>query len=283
MISVFSFGQNNEELIITGTNVNVRASSSTASAIVTNLLKDTKCEIIGKTQATTKIGEKTDYWYYIKYKDKTGWVFGAFTSKAQAKTKVIMTYPENKYLVISGDNVNVRENPGLSAKVVTKFSSGEVIKVIEKGNKETIGGTADYWYKIQSTQGQKGWVFGKYTIKLELYNQSAVAMYYAQYDATINDPNINGGDGIGEQLDIKKDTDGGLFVYSITTVEGWNEPLEDTIENVKIVNAHFTSTSKGYEDGFFVEAVIKVNDAAYEMNGILFINDDAFAFFRKKD
>lgn len=68
-------------------------------------------------------------------------------------------------LMITGDNVNVRSAPDVKQEnKIFQLSSGEVCKILERGEMDEIGGKLDYWYKI-SAKGQSGWVFGTFTSK----------------------------------------------------------------------------------------------------------------------
>ena len=70
-------------------------------------------------------------------------------------------------LMITGDAVNVRSEPNTSGNnKVFQLNYGDVCTVMDKGNKETIGGKSDYWYHI-SFNGQEGWVFGSFTSRAE--------------------------------------------------------------------------------------------------------------------
>ena len=58
---------------------------------------------------------------------------------------------------ITGDKVNVRAAPDMSAKVVKQLNTGQPIRATQKKGD---------WYFIQTASGTKGWVFGKY-IKIQ--------------------------------------------------------------------------------------------------------------------
>jgi uncharacterized protein YgiM (DUF1202 family) len=68
-------------------------------------------------------------------------------------------------LMITGDNVNVRSEPDSKAdNKVFQLNTGDVCKILERGEMDEIGGKLDYWYRI-SAKGQNGWVFGVFTSK----------------------------------------------------------------------------------------------------------------------
>lgn len=94
----FLFAQTNstdtcvKKLCIQGDNVNVRAEPNTKASVITKLNKTEWFDIIEKGSSEI-INGKNDYWYKINYKNKTGWIFGAFTSmKLEGRKTMIMTF-----------------------------------------------------------------------------------------------------------------------------------------------------------------------------------------------
>lgn len=68
-------------------------------------------------------------------------------------------------LMITGENVNVRSAPDVKQEnKIFQLSTGDVCKILERGEMAEIGGKLDYWYRI-SAKGQSGWVFGTFTSK----------------------------------------------------------------------------------------------------------------------
>ena len=65
-------------------------------------------------------------------------------------------------LIITGTNVNFRDQPGTAGKIIGKLNLWDIGVIIEKGKKETIGANTDYWYKIKCNN-LTGWVFGTFT------------------------------------------------------------------------------------------------------------------------
>jgi hypothetical protein len=66
-------------LVIQGTNVNLRVDAKLDAVKIKQLKTGDTCEVLEKGRKQT-IDDKTDYWYKIKFKNKEGWIFGAFTS-----------------------------------------------------------------------------------------------------------------------------------------------------------------------------------------------------------
>jgi len=66
-------------LVVQGNNVNLRISPKLDAVRIKQLKTGDTCEVLEKGRKQT-IDEKTDYWYRINFKNKEGWLFGAFTS-----------------------------------------------------------------------------------------------------------------------------------------------------------------------------------------------------------
>jgi|GEM_PF-1523516 len=82
------------------------------------------------------------------------------TKQGESKTEQLTA--DAKALTIEGTNVNIRTTPSTKGAIVVQLNSGAICEIIEKGNMETIKGSADYWYKIRNN-GKEGWVFGSFT------------------------------------------------------------------------------------------------------------------------
>lgn len=66
-------------IVIKGTNVNMRVSPDLKAVRIKQLKTGDSCEVIEKGKKQS-IEDNTDYWYKVRFKNKEGWVFGAFTS-----------------------------------------------------------------------------------------------------------------------------------------------------------------------------------------------------------
>jgi hypothetical protein len=65
--------------------------------------------------------------------------------------------------VMNDSGVRMRSDPGLRGKVLGSLKKGEKVKIRDVSNdEETIEGKRAYWYKVRTTSGQEGWVFGGY-------------------------------------------------------------------------------------------------------------------------
>ncbi|MBN2892042.1 MAG: SH3 domain-containing protein [Bacteroidales bacterium] len=88
------------------------------------------------------------------------------TNKEEDNSKIntvqdIESNPEVEYLSIVGDQIWVRSEPS-TGDVVLKLDNGTKCILLEKGEKQTIKGVTDFWYKIEY-DGKEGWVFGSQT------------------------------------------------------------------------------------------------------------------------
>lgn len=87
-----------------------------------------------------------------------------------AYVKRYPTSPEtNKLYSCSGDNVNLRNSPGVGGKLVGKVAKNEILIQLEKSMDTTqVGDVRDYWYRVASLKGPRGWIFGKFLAAIDL-------------------------------------------------------------------------------------------------------------------
>lgn len=80
------------------------------------------------------------------------------------------TSPETgKLYSCSGDNVNLRSSPGVEGQLVGKIARDEILIQLEKSMDTTqVGDTRDYWYRVASLRGPRGWIFGKFMVPVDL-------------------------------------------------------------------------------------------------------------------
>lgn len=67
-----------EQFTIISDNVKLRQESYDSSAEIAVLKIGDKVEVIRKSTSTSKVSDFQDYWYNIKFNQKTGWVFGEY-------------------------------------------------------------------------------------------------------------------------------------------------------------------------------------------------------------
>lgn len=69
----------------------------------------------------------------------------------------------------TGDDVNLRNAAGVEGQIVGKLKKGEILVQLEKSmDTAQVGEVRDYWYRVASLTGLRGWIFGKFLDPLEL-------------------------------------------------------------------------------------------------------------------
>jgi hypothetical protein len=82
-------------------------------------------------------------------------------------------------LIIQGDVVNIRKAPNVQGEVVAKVKRFEHLTVLQKASQDFIGGVTDYWYRVQTSTGKVGYVFGNFT-SLKLEGQRTEDIYLSE-------------------------------------------------------------------------------------------------------
>ncbi|MBN1533550.1 MAG: SH3 domain-containing protein [Spirochaetes bacterium] len=74
-----------------------------------------------------------------------------------------------KLFVSNADSVNLRNSPGLQGDRIGKLVKGEIVLQLEKSmDSSQVGDKRDYWYRITSLTGTRGWIFGKFLEPLDI-------------------------------------------------------------------------------------------------------------------
>jgi hypothetical protein len=74
-----------------------------------------------------------------------------------------------KLFVSNADSVNLRNSPGLQGDRVGKLARGEIVLQLEKSmDSSQVGDKRDYWYRITSLTGTRGWIFGKFLEPMDI-------------------------------------------------------------------------------------------------------------------
>ncbi|HXG63788.1 MAG TPA: SH3 domain-containing protein [Blastocatellia bacterium] len=101
--------------------------------------------------------------------------------------------PATRARITAASGVRLRSAPSGSADEVAKLPLGVVVRELEQSsNKEQVGGVEDYWYRVSTSEGREGWLFGGFTApfepdrKAEIYRRIADERLKAQ-DATFAD------------------------------------------------------------------------------------------------
>lgn len=87
-----------------------------------------------------------------------------------AYAKRYPTSPETgRIFTCTGDKVNLRNSPGTEGKLVGKVDRDAICIQLEKSMDTTqVGDVRDYWYRIATLKGQRGWIFGKFLAPADL-------------------------------------------------------------------------------------------------------------------
>jgi hypothetical protein len=87
-----------------------------------------------------------------------------------AYVKRYPTSPETgKLYTCVGENVNMRNSPGVDGKLVGKIAKEEILLQLEKSmDTSQVGDVRDYWYRVASLKGPRGWIFGKFLKPVDL-------------------------------------------------------------------------------------------------------------------
>lgn len=69
---------------------------------------------------------------------------------------------DNTLGIITRGSTAMRIDPMIFSGIITQLPKGESVEVLEKSReKNYVGKSSDYWYKIKSKSGISGWVFGQ--------------------------------------------------------------------------------------------------------------------------
>lgn len=135
-ISAFAESQAIAVGTVSASKLRVRESTSTSSAIVTNLADKTVVSVLGEK----------DGWYQISHGGDTGYVSGEYLTVQKTADKL------STYAMITGEKVNVRSDAG------TGYSR---VMYVYEGGYVTVKAFKDGWYQI-SCAGKTGWVRSDY-------------------------------------------------------------------------------------------------------------------------
>ena len=143
-------------VLVTGNNVNVRSGAGTNYGVVTTVQKGQELIYLG---VKTVNGQK---WYNVEVKGKKGWIIGTYAKPVSKvttttkKTTTTKTAAPKYYVLVTGNNVNVRSGTGTNYGVVTTVQKGQELTYL---GVKTVNGQK--WYNVE-VKGKKGWIIGTY-------------------------------------------------------------------------------------------------------------------------
>lgn len=90
-------------------------------------------------------------------------VIYSFAAKYPTSQEVSRLY------ISAGDSVNLRNSPGTAGALSGKTIQDELLIQIEKSmDMMQVGDTRDYWYRVATLRGVRGWIFGKFVKPLDV-------------------------------------------------------------------------------------------------------------------
>ncbi len=172
--------------LITTDRLNVRSEPNAESTIIAKLLRGDRVELTAASNA----GD----WYEVRLIDDQGlgWISAAFAdvveeeialedaSPALAAAAAEVSAPVLFEVLIIGDRLNVRAEPGLGGAVVAKLLQGNQVPV--------IGSTADAsWYEVLLDDGTAAWIAAEYASQVEQVETEAETPASADTDEADTD------------------------------------------------------------------------------------------------
>ena len=128
-------------LLVTGTNVNIRADHSTKARVVGRVSKPAEVEML---DAWDNDG---DMWTKVRTKKGVvGWMSSQFLVNSEDEKELMSAS-------IKGTNVNVRADHSTKARVVGRLSKPAKVEILDGW-----GTGANEWFKVQAANGVTGWV-----------------------------------------------------------------------------------------------------------------------------
>jgi N-acetylmuramoyl-L-alanine amidase len=133
---------------VTTSSLRVRESPSEGSSILGILQKGETVNIIGSISG----------WYEIKYNSGNAWVSEEYIQITSASKDDSQSSSSSSadYGTITVHSLNVRSDNTLNGEVIAKVEKGDKYPIVEENNN---------WYKIELSDGSKGWVAGWYVEK----------------------------------------------------------------------------------------------------------------------
>ena len=130
----------------------------------------------------------------------------------------------SRLYISAGDSVNLRNSPGVAGAPAGKTVKDELLIQIEKSmDMMQVGDSRDYWYRVSTLRGVKGWIFGKFLKPLDVQsitisNQMeiwSVEDYFTAWSDSNTPENwnhIKGSD--ASAISFKKITTGNIVIFS---------------------------------------------------------------------
>ena len=147
--------------MITAEKLIMRAKPRIKGKILTYLNESTIVKILRASKKISKIGKSYFHWYKVKNsKGVIGWVYGKHLRQIASGLKPLKT---PGYAKIDAIGLSLRKKASEKGKLVHKLENNEYVRVLRISKKiDKIDGKSQFWYKIKTVDGKKGWAFGAY-------------------------------------------------------------------------------------------------------------------------
>ena len=130
----------------------------------------------------------------------------------------------SRLYISAGDSVNLRNSPGVTGAPAGKTVKDELLIQIEKSmDMMQVGDSRDYWFKVATLRGVKGWIFGKFlkpldvqsistTNQLEVWNVEDYFTAWSDSNTPENWNHVKGAD--ASAISFKKISSGNIVVFN---------------------------------------------------------------------
>lgn len=193
-----SYAEESTKGVTIAKDVNVRSEPNMSASVIDTLSLGEYVQIM----------DSEDDWYLIQLSNGSkGWVYN----------DLIVPMEENKDLtkkgMVSGENVNVREQPDVNSNIVRTLNKGAEVKII---------GEESGWYQILFDNQTKGWMHSDYVQITPNYSTGKVKG--SNVNVRIK-PALNGDIvttlGLDSYVSIKSYKDGWYNIITSNGQEGW--------------------------------------------------------------
>lgn len=194
------------------------------------------------------------------------------------------TSPEVTRLYTSiGDGVNLRNSPGINGTLTGKTVKDELLIQLEKSmDTMQVGDARDYWYRVSTLRGVRGWIFGKFLAPLDIQKIAVTSdievwalddsfAAWADSNTPENWTHVPGADATA--VNFKKQAQGNLLVFNSKGIglTGLYSRFNASRNFRIMVRARFISGSPVILSAFTIDREnvfsIKIENEKIEVNG----------------
>jgi Bacterial SH3 domain len=180
---------------------------------------------------------------------------------------------KSRIAVASG--VRVRSTPSTSGEEVARLPIGAIVNELEQSTaKEKIGSSEDYWYRVSTSDGKQGWVFGSFIAPFDSTRAAEIYQRIASERLKV------------EKLNFFDLADLARFLASVTAdVKDQRMLAELEFARLIALKRALGEVPVDYAEGSPYAAWIKANDASLvysEPAAMNFVKSDLFWELQKK-